>query len=74
MFVIHKVVVEMNVMGPHLLVISEVDLGPVVDVISDGAVVDCVAVRGVERIFWVEGSVDQDFARLRELCESGRQG
>ena len=74
MFVFYKVVVEMNVMVPHLSVISEADLGPVVDVVSNGVVVDHIAVRGVKGAFWVEGSVDQDFARLRELCESGRQG
>ena len=51
MFVIYKVVVDMNVMWPHLSVIWEADLGPVVDVVSDGAVIDCVAIRGVERAF-----------------------
>ena len=55
---VHKVVIKMNVVRPHLSVIREADLGPIVDVISNGAVVDCVAVRGVERAFWVEGSVD----------------
>lgn len=58
MFVIYKVVVEMNVMWPHLSVVWEADLGPVVDVVSDGAVIDRVDVREVESTFWVEGSID----------------
>lgn len=73
-FVVYKVVVEMDVMRPHLSVIGEVDLCPIVDMTSNGAVIDCVTIRGIKRASWVECFVDQDFARLGEFCESGRRG
>ena len=57
-FVIYKVVVKVNVMWPQLSVVWEADLGSVVDVVSDGAVVNCITVRGVERAFRVEDPVD----------------
>ena len=57
-FVVHKVMVEMDVMGPHLSVIREADLCPIVDVVSNGAVIDRVAIRGVQGVFQVEGPVD----------------
>ena len=53
--VIHEVMVKMDVVWPHLLVVSETDLCPVVDVVGNGAVVDRVTVRRVEGAFWMKG-------------------
>ena len=38
--------------------VSKADLCSIVDMVSNGAVVDCVSVGGVERALWMEGLVD----------------
>ena len=56
--VIHKVMVEMDVVWPLLSVVGKANLCSIVDMASDGAVVDHVPIGRVERALWMEGLVD----------------
>ena len=57
-FVFHKVMVKVDVMGPDLPLIREADLLSISYVVGDGVVVDIEVLGGCYGCFGVKDSVD----------------
>ena len=57
-FMVHKVMVEVNKVRPYSLIIREADLCSIGDVVGNGVVIDVVATGRIYRVPWMECPLD----------------